>query len=109
MLCELACADVYHIVYKHKRLILLYAGVQELHEQHQLTLNQLVTELYETKMESDQVVLLHTMINDEIDKIILALTKLFYSMTHLINVVILLGIGIHTILELETTNTYRTY
>ncbi|CAF1538665.1 unnamed protein product [Didymodactylos carnosus] len=101
-----------YILEHEERLISLHSSVRQLYAQHQLSLNNLLSYLLEKLKQEDHQTLAqllpHTT-NDDMDAVIVALTSLFYSITHLINAVIMLGTGIHTIFELETTNIYRKY
>ncbi|CAF1245496.1 unnamed protein product [Didymodactylos carnosus] len=102
---------------KHEEcLIQLHQTVAQLHEQHQQGTNRLLDQFLEKLKEKDEnesYQTLNTLLpyatNDDLDVIIVALSSLYYSTTHLIKSMIGLGTTIHTLYELETTNTYRPY
>ncbi|CAF1500530.1 unnamed protein product [Didymodactylos carnosus] len=98
---------------KHEEcLILLHHTVAHLHDQHQQETQRLLEQFLEKlsaeeEEEGDRLTLdklLPYVANDDIDTIIVALSSLYYSTTHLIHSTIQLGTTIHTLYELQTTD-----
>ncbi len=48
-------------------------------------------------------------ISDQADSIVVAISAMYYSTTHLARAALALGTNIHTIFELETTHLYRQF